>query len=450
MMEVAFGIACVAAGAAGGLAGWLWVERRRLARARDELGSQVESQRQALSDRDRELALANQKLAALDEKQADLQKLLEEAKGQFKDTFDALAGKALKGSTDEFLKLAREVFEAEQQRQGKHLEANRLAVENLVKPVKESLTRYQQTLAEAEKQRQEAFGSLRQQAEALSAGQQELNAQTGKLVQALRRPEVRGRWGEMQMERLFELAGMTEHVDYDEQATADTGEGPSVRPDFVIRLPNERVIVIDVKTPVDAYLDAMEATEAGPRAEHLERHARQLKQAASNLASKGYWERISGSPEFVVMFIPGEAMLYAAAQHDARLMDWAMERNVILATPTLLLALLKTVHMGWRERSLADNAERIAEAGRDLHERLAVVAEHMDKLGRQVDRTVDHYNKLVGSVEGRLMPAARRFSELEADSNKSLPERLTPVDAAVRPVSEASLPVGRGGDEGEA
>lgn len=439
-MELALAILGVVAGAALGCAAWLYVDRRRLARRRDDLAAQVEHQRQALSDRERDLALAQQKLEALDEKQADLQKLLDEAKAQFKDTFDALAGKALKGSTDEFLKLARQVFEAEQQKQGKNLEANRQAVENLIKPVKESLTQYQQTLAQAEKQRQEAYGSLKQQAEALATGQQQLNDQTGKLVQALRRPEVRGRWGEMQMERLFELAGMTEHVDYDEQATADSGEGPSVRPDFVIRLPNERVIVIDVKTPVDAYLDAMEATDEQTRTEHLKRHARQLKQAASNLASKGYWDRISGSPEFVVMFIPGEAMLYAAAQHDAELMDWAMRQNVILATPTLLLALLKTVHMGWRERSLADNAEKIAEAGRDLHERLAVVAEHLEKLGKQVDRTVDQYNKLVGSVDSRLMPAARRFTELKADSNKKLPEQLTPVDAAVRPVSEASLP----------
>ena len=400
-------------------------DRDRLQTERDEHAQRAETLSQSLNDRDREIALANQKLDSLDEKQKDLQKLLDEAKTQFKDTFDALAGKALKGSTDEFLKLAKQVFESEQNK-------NREAVQNLVKPVRESLEQYQKKLTEAEQQRTQAFGSLKQQARTLAEQHESLRHETANLVKALRRPEVRGRWGEMQLERLFELAGMTERVDYDEQARIESSDGGSLRPDFTIHLPNERTIVIDVKTPVDAYLDATEATEDAERERHLEHHARQVRTAADNLASKAYWERCQGSPEFVVMFIPGESMLYAAAQRDPDLIDRAMARNVVIATPTVIMALLKTVAMGWQHKALSENAQEIADLGRELHERLAIVIEHITKLGSRIDSAVKQYNTLVGSVDARLLPSARRFVELRADSGKTIDPTVPPIETAVR------------------
>lgn len=423
----------------------LWLERRRLMAERSDLAARNDSLERALSERKEELARVSQKFESAQQEQADLKKLLEEAKTQFRDTFDALAGKALKESRQELVKQARQVFEHEQQKAGKQLEANKQAVESLIKPVKESLQQYQQTLTEAEKQRHGAYQALHEQAKQLADGQAHLQQETAKLVKALRRPEIRGRWGELHMERLFELAGMTQRVDYDEQAKVDSGE-TSVRPDYTIYLPNDRVIVIDVKTPIDAYLDATEAEDEATRAQHLDRHARQLRTAADNLASKSYWSKCKGSPEFVVMFVPGESMLYGALQREPELIEAAMARNVIIATPTVVMALLKTVAMGWREKAWAENAEKIAQLGRELHERLATVVEHVGTLGSRLDSAVKQYNAMVGSIDARLMPAARRFEQLEADSSKQLGESVEPLERLPRQIQGPPRQTGDNGD----
>ncbi len=321
----------------------------------------------------------------------------------------ALTGEALKDSRQQFLQQAAEKL----------------------KPVSEALAQLQ----EAERRRRQDHGTLTEQLRSLAADQQTLRRETGNLVKALRRPEVRGRWGELQMKRLFDLAGLTERFDYDEQAKIDSADGKSLRPDFTIHLPNERVIVVDVKTPLDAYLNATEATEDDQRETLLAEHARQVRAAAENLASKAYWANCPGSPEFVVMFLPAESMLYAAIRHDAELIERAMGNSVIIATPTVVMALLKTVAMGWREQQVAENAGRISETGRELHERLSVMFGHLGNLHKAIGKTNDHFNKLVGSLESNVLPQARRFEQMGAASSRQIKQNLPRIEVTPRPLS---------------
>jgi len=406
-MTIALSIALGAA-ALGCL--WLWIERRRLTAERDAARRDRDETRQQADAMREELVQLREQIKSAQEKQTQAEQMLQKVDAQLKETFKASASDVMQQTNKQFLTLAEERF----------------------KPLREMLDKYNQSLSKIENARAGAYAELKQQIEYMRHDQQTLRAETANLVKALRRPEMRGRWGELQMQRLFELAGMTEHVDYDEQAKADSGEGRSVRPDFTVHLPNDRVIVVDVKTPFDAYLNATEATDESEREREMDRHARQVRAAADNLATKAYWAACAGSPEFVVMFIPGESMLYAAAQRDRDLIERAMQQNVIIATPTTIMALLKTVHMGWRERSLEDSARHIAELGRELHERLATAVDNITKLGGRIESAVKQYNTLVGSVESRLMPAARKFEDLHADSSKQIPQTIETVDTAVR------------------
>lgn len=419
--------------------GVLWAQGRALERdrarieaERQRLAGELDAHRARLEQIRDEHVRLQVELKAAEERRQAMQESFEQARDQARDTFKALAGDTLRQSIEDFRKQAEQMFRSEQEKSGKAMQTQQVAIESLLKPVRESLGEYQKKLLEAEKQRSDTFGALREQARQLSDDQRRLREETANLVKALRRPEVRGRWGELQMQRLFELAGLSERVDYDAQAAIDSAGGASQRPDFVVHLPNDRVIVIDVKTPIDAYLDATESPDETARREGLDRHARQMQKAVDNLASKGYWESCRGSPEFVVMFVPGEAMLYAALQQDPDLIERAMARNVIPATPTVVMALLKTVAMGWREKSLAENARQIAALGQELHERLATVLEYVEKVGDRIRRTVEDYNRLVGSVETRLLPTARKLEDLHARSAKALPESLDPLAETAR------------------
>lgn len=360
----------------------LWKQRGLLVAERDQLERQLADERQSA-------ATLQTDLAVLRERSEGDAKRLEEFKQQLDNHLKALTGEALKSSREQF------IAQADQK----------------LAPIGKLLGEYREMLRDIEGKRTGAYSKITEQIEALKTQQQHLQGETANLVKALRRPEVRGRWGEMQMQRLFELAGMTEHVDFDAQATQESGD----RPDFVIHLPNERVIVIDVKTPVDAYLDATEATDEQQRQAHLQRHARQVREKAKNLAGKAYQDQLPGSPEFTVLFIPGEAMLYAAVQQDPDLIEWAMEKNIVIATPTLVMALLKTVAMGWREKSLAENAEKIAETGAELYRRLGPLFAHLHKLGNSIKSTNNHYNSLVGSLESSVLPQARRMESLDSN-----------------------------------
>ncbi|QNN22302.1 DNA recombination protein RmuC [Planctomycetales bacterium ZRK34] len=431
-MTTAFIITAIIALGALGAALWFYKDRQAIARDRDQLEQANESHLAKLDAQQSELAELKTQLTVATEKQAAIREQFEAAQQQARETFESLANKTLRQTVDDFHKQAEKLFKAEQ-------EKSTTALDSMIKPVRETLTEYQKKLLEAEQLRAKAYGSLSEQAKHIADSHKDLRDETAKLVRALRRPEVRGRWGELQMKRLFELAGMTEHVDFEEQTTVEGEDGSTLRPDFTIRLPNDRVIVIDVKTPIDAYLDATDAVDESQREHHLERHARQVRQKADQLASKAYWDKCDGSPEFVVMFMPGESMLYAAVQRDADLIERAMQKQVIIATPTVVMALLKTVAMGWREKSLEENAKQIAALGRELHERLATVLEHVDKLGARLGSAVKQYNQLVGSVDARLVPTATKFKELKADSPKALPESLEPIVQVPREIQSAPV-----------
>jgi DNA recombination protein RmuC len=274
---------------------------------------------------------------------------------------------------------------------------------------------------------------LREQLGTLAETQRTLNTQTGQLVNALRRPTTRGQWGEITLRRLVELAGMSKRCDFTEQESVATEDGRQ-RPDMLVNLPGGRTIVIDCKVALDAFLDASSASDEDNRRVHLQRHCQQVRARARELSVKAYWNQFKQSPEYVVMFLPGEAFLYAAVEIDGDLIEEGLKNRVIIATPTTLMALLKAIEFGWRQEEIAENAEEIRRHGRDLYERLAVLASHFAKLGSSLDQAVSNYNTTVGSMESRVMVTARKISELGARTDKELPD-LEPVDRQVREIA---------------
>jgi DNA recombination protein RmuC len=338
-----------------------------------------------------------------------------------RESFASMATAALRNNNEQFLHLARENLGAFQARADSELEKREQAVESLVKPIREALDKNEQQVRRMEAERREAQGALTRQLEMISESHRLLQGETRNLVQALRRPEVRGQWGEMTLKRLAELAGMVDHCDFYEQESVDTDAG-RLRPDMIIRLPDRRDIVVDAKTPLDAYLSAVEATDDAVRKTQLQRHARNVRQRVRELAGKAYWNQFTDSPDFVVLFIPGEQFLAAALETDHKLLEESLTQHVILATPSSFVALLRAVAYGWRQEALAKNAEIIREIGQELYTRLATFGEHLAKLGRSLDSSVESFNKAVGSFDTRVLPGARRFVELGINTRKQVPE----------------------------
>ena len=338
-----------------------------------------------------------------------------------RESFASMATAALRTNNEQFLHLARENLGAFQARADSELEKREQAVESLVKPIREALDKNAQQVRRMEAERREAQGALTRQLEMISESHRLLQGETRNLVQALRRPEVRGQWGEMTLKRLAELAGMVDHCDFYEQESVDTDAG-RLRPDMIIRLPDRRDIVVDAKTPLDAYLSAVEATDDAVRKTQLQRHARNVRQRVRELAGKAYWNQFTDSPDFVVLFIPGEQFLAAALEIDHKLLEESLTQHVILATPSSFVALLRAVAYGWRQEALAKNAEIIREIGQELYTRLATFGEHLAKLGRSLDSSVESFNKAVGSFDTRVLPGARRFVELGINTRKQVPE----------------------------
>ena len=347
--------------------------------------------------------------------------LFEQATDNLKDTFYAIAGDVLKDNGDQFLRLAEANLKQFQVRAENDLGQREKAIENLVKPIRETLDKTEAEIRRMENERKEAQGSLTRHLESLAESQRLLQSETRNLVQALRRPEVRGQWGEITLKRLAELAGMVEHCDFYPQESVTTASGVQ-RPDMVVRLPGKREIVVDSKTPLDAYLAAVEATDDAERRTQLERHTRQVRARVRELAGKAYWEQFSNSPDFIVLFIPGDQFLGAALDIDRELMEDALAEHVILATPTSFVALLRAVAYGWRQESLTENAEVIRQIGTEMYLRLSAFAEHLAKLGRSLDNSVDSFNKAVGSFDSRLLPGARKFTDLGINTRKQVPE----------------------------
>lgn len=336
-------------------------------------------------------------------------------------TFGALATEALHQSNKQFLQLAEQTLKQFHIKAQGNLTEKEKAIENLVKPVHEALKKTEQQIREIEKDRKEAYGALHSHLQNMAQTQQQLQQETRNLVQALKRPEVRGQWGELTLRRLVELAGMVEHCDFFEQEQVKSDEG-LLRPDMVVRMPGGRDIVVDVKTPLDAYLRAIEATDDKTRDEALLHHTRNVRERVRELASKRYWSQFDQAPDFIVLFIPGDQFLSAALDIDRELLEYALQQKVILATPTSLIALLRAVAYGWRQEQLAKNADRIRITGEDLYRRLATFSEHLAKLGRSLDGVVSTFNKTVGSFDSKVLPGARKLTELGVEESKTLSE----------------------------
>ncbi|HYQ73087.1 MAG TPA: DNA recombination protein RmuC [Gammaproteobacteria bacterium] len=356
----------------------------------------------------------------------------EETTRTLKDTFSRLAGNALRDNTEQFLQLARENMKQFQIHAESELGRKEKAIENLVKPIQDALGKTEVEMHRMENARHEAQGALTRHLESIAESHRLLQGETRNLVQALRRPEVRGQWGELTLRRLVELAGMVEHCDFTEQATV-AGESGRQRPDMVIRMPDRRDIVVDAKTPLDAYLSAVEANEDDLRGKHLERHARNVRTRIKELSAKAYWKQFRHSPEFVVLFIPGDQFLSAALESNPALLEDALAQHVILATPSSFVALLRAVAYGWRQETLARNAEEIQAVGQEMYARLTTFAEHLARLGRSLDSSVDAFNRAAGSYDARVLPGARKFSELGVTGSDA-PPAVEQIERATRRV----------------
>ena len=345
-----------------------------------------------------------------------------------RDAFAALSAEALRQNNRSFLDLA-------ETRLSSDTASRQRAVDDLVRPIQEALARVDGTLAQVEKDRIASFAGLAEQVRGMVRGQQALHAETGRLANALRSPHVRGRWGEIQLRRVVEMAGMLDYCDFEEQTTVE-GEDRRLRPDLIVRLPGGKTVVVDAKAPLSAYLDAVEDDlDEGAREARLRDHARQVRNHMVGLGSKAYWSQFQPAPDFVVMFLPGETFFSSACQHDPSLIEFGVSQQVIPASPTTLISLLRAVAYGWRQEQVAKNAQEISELGRQLHERLATMAEHFEELRRGLDRAVESYNRAVGSLEGRVMVSARRFRELGVVPDV-LPE-LEVIDRTTRQTQSA-------------
>lgn len=360
---------------------------------------------------------------------------------QQKTTFQALASETLRHSNEEFLRLAQTAFAAQRGEASAELERRRAALDALVTPVAKALERTHQALEQVGREQ----AGLRGEVLRMHQASHELRGETSRLVQALRKPNVRGRYGEVQLERVVELAGMRSYCDFTTQGAVRDDEGRLSRPDLVVRLPNARIVAVDAKTNVDAYLDALDAKTPEEGERHLERYAETVMLQAQKLARKEYWAHFEASPEFVVMFLPGDQLVDAALQRRPDLIDYAAQKNVVIASPSTLIGLLRAVHVGWREKSLTDSAKELFELGRELHQRASIALEHAATVGDSLERARKSYNDFAGSIDSRLMPTLRKFEERGARSAKELPT-LRRIDGEVRrpdplpPLPEVELP----------
>lgn len=354
--------------------------------------------------------------------------LLEKAEQKLSDTFKALSSDALSKNNKDFMELAKSLFEQMQARSKADMELNSKNVSELLTPIKNALSGVDTRLVELEKSRIGAYEALRQQVSDLMNTENILKTETANLVSALKTPNIRGQWGEIQLRRVVELAGMVEHCDFQEQVTSN--EDSKIRPDMVIYYPGDKRVIVDAKTPLSAYLQSLEVRDESQRKELLQEYVRQVKKQVINLASKEYWKQFETSPEFVIMFLPGDVFLSVAIENDPSIIEFAMQKRVIMTTPSILITLLRTISFGWQEQKMAEHAEQIKAMGQELYQRLFVTSQHIAELGRDLNSAVGNYNRAVGNIESRVFVTVRKFTELKA-SNKEILE-LKPIDATVR------------------
>jgi DNA recombination protein RmuC len=418
-------------------------------RARDEELSRVREQlaeshgvseglRQQVTDlRAREAELSTQ---LSEERRSSAEKLamLEEARQSLQDSFKALSADALSRNNQSFLELARSTLEKYQEGAKGELDKRQQAIQELVAPVKTTLEKFEQQVQTVEKNRVEAYATLTEQVKSLALSQGQLKQETANLVKALRAPQTRGRWGELQLKRVVEMAGMLDHCDFFEQESVGTEDG-QLRPDLVVKLPGGKNIVVDAKAPLAGYLDALEAQDDATRKQKLQDHARHVREHLVKLGRKSYWEQFQPSPEFVVLFLPGEMFYSAALEVEPTLIEAGVEQKVILATPTTLIALLRAVAYGWKQEALTDNAREISALGKELYERLAVLAEHWGDMGKHLGNAVGAYNKSLASLESRVLVSARKFRDLKAVPDGRELRELSALEVAPRSAQAPEL-----------
>jgi DNA recombination protein RmuC len=359
--------------------------------------------------------------------------LVTRASEELRNAFKAMASDALKSNNSSFLVIAEETLKRFQSQARGDLEARQKAVADMVAPVRDSLNKVDTQIQQLEVERGKAYSALHTQVQSLIITQKELQSETGNLVRALRTPNVRGRWGEIQLRRVVEIAGMLSYCDFTEQESVTTESG-RLRPDLVVKLPGGKHVVVDAKTPLQAFLEAFETTDEDARRACLANHARQVRDHMKILSGKNYWEQFEATPEFVVMFLPGETFFSAALEQDSGLIEHGVLNRVIPASPTTLIALLKAINYGWNQEKLARNAQQISALGKELHDRLRLLAGHITQVGTGLDRAVESYNKAVGSLESRVLVSARKFAELGASVADDIPE-LEPIETTARALS---------------
>ena len=429
----------------GGLVVGFWTGGRVRSRSEraeatvDELRKQLDLERQeaarvrqVLAETQQSRVSAETRIQDVTKQFADQKVLLDQARQELLSSFQALSGEALKQNNEAFLKLAAVSFEALHIKADGVLQQRQQAIDGLVRPLQDSLQRYDDQMRLLEQSRQSAYGGLDQHLKLLAESQQRLQHETSNLVKALRAPAVRGQWGEITLKRVAELAGMIDHCDFIEQQSV-TGEDGRFRPDMIVLLPGGRRIIVDAKTVLSAYLDAHEARDDAQREEALRRHADQVRKRMDELSLKAYWSQFDRAPEFVVLFLPGEQFLGAALDQDPRLIEEGFAQGVVLATPATLVALLRAVAYGWQQQQLNAHAEVAGRLGKELYERMAVLAEHINDMGQALGKSVTAYNRAVGSLETRVLPAARKFRELGVSSDKEIPV-LEPAELVPRKI----------------
>ncbi len=363
--------------------------------------------------------------------------LIEQAQHKLSDAFKALSADALKSNNQSFLQLAKNTLESFQETAKTDLLSRQKSINEAIDPLKKSLEKFDMKIQDMEKDRVSVYSSVTEQLKSLASTQVQLQKETSNLVRALRTPTVRGRWGEIQLKRVVEIAGMVEYCDFVTQDSI-TVDGNMFRPDMVVKLPNSKNIVIDSKAPLKAYLESLECEDEDAKIRKLKEHARHIRDHIEKLGSKSYWEQFDSTPEFVVLFLPGEIFYSAALEQDPSLIEVGVDKKIILAAPTTLIALLKAVAYGWKQEQVADNAQLISDLGKSLYERIRTMAGHFNDIKKGIDRTLGAYNRAVGSLEGRVLVCARKFKELGASTGDDI-NRLAPLDKTTRMIQHTDF-----------